>query len=291
MTVGGAGHSAGLPAPDPASAVIRHRAAVLGDPVEHSRSPVLHNAGYAAVGLTDWEYGRIRCTAEELPGLIASADASYAGFSVTMPGKFAALDVADDATDRARAIGSANTLVRVGSGWRADNTDCDGVAGALRELGADDLAGGRAVLVGAGGTARPALWALAGAGITRVSVVARSRRVDVLRPLAAQLGLGFTWVPFTAPNLADVAGSADVLVSTVPSVALQGHAGQLARAPKVLDVIYDPWPTPLVEAARRNGHPALGGLTMLLHQALGQFEQFTGEPAPVAAMRGALFGG
>lgn len=112
---------------------IAHRAAVLGDPVEHSRSPILHNAGYAALGLEDWEYGRFRCAAEDLPGIVGGADASYAGFSVTMPGKFAALDFADEATDRARAIGSANTLVRVGEGWRADNTDCDGVTGADRK--------------------------------------------------------------------------------------------------------------------------------------------------------------
>ena len=267
---------------------IRHRAAVLGDPVEHSLSPVLHNAGYAAVGATDWEYGRFRCTADDLPRIVGESDPSYAGFSVTMPGKFAALEFADDATERARAIGSANTLVRVGESWRADNTDCDGVTGALRELDAHRLSGTRAVLVGAGGTARPALWALARAGVRQVSVVARSERVYALEPLAAQLGVGFTWVPFTAPNLADVAGSAEVLVSTVPSAALEGFAGQLARAPRILDVIYDPWPTPLVAAAERNGHAVVGGLSMLLHQALGQFEQFTGRPAPEAAMREAL---
>ncbi|HHU44776.1 MAG TPA: shikimate dehydrogenase, partial [Actinomycetales bacterium] len=113
--------------------MIRHRAAVLGDPVEHSLSPAIHNAGYAAAGLDDWEYGRFRCTAEDLPGIVGGADDSYAGFSVTMPGKFAALEFADAATDRAKAIGSANTLVRVDGGWRADNTDCDGVTGALRE--------------------------------------------------------------------------------------------------------------------------------------------------------------
>lgn len=270
---------------------IAHRAAVLGDPVEHSRSPILHNAGYAALGLEDWEYGRFRCAAEDLPGIVGGADVSYAGFSVTMPGKFAALSFADEATDRARAIGSANTLVRTADGWRADNTDCDGVTGALRELGAHRLPDGRAVLVGAGGTARPALWALAKTGVRHVSAVARSERVYALEPLAAQLGVGFTWVPFTAPNLADVAGAADVLVSTVPSEALEGYAGPLARAPRILDVIYDPWPTPLVRATECNGHAALGGLTMLLHQALGQFEQFTGRPAPETAMREALFPG
>ena len=105
----------------------RHQAAVLGKPIAHSLSPLLHNAGYRALGLTQWEYTRIECDEHELPQVVASADASFRGFSVTMPGKFAALAVATDRTDRAQLIGSANTLVRSGDGWRAANTDCAGV--------------------------------------------------------------------------------------------------------------------------------------------------------------------
>ena len=90
--------------------VPEYRAAVLGSPIEHSLSPVLHSAGYAAAGLDGWHYERIECTAEQLPEIVGSADASYRGFSVTMPGKFAALEFADEVTERARAIGSANTL-------------------------------------------------------------------------------------------------------------------------------------------------------------------------------------
>ena len=91
----------------------RHQAAVLGKPIAHSLSPLLHNAGYRALGLTQWEYTRIECDEHELPQVVAGADASFRGFSVTMPGKFAALAVATDRTDRARLIGSANTLVGV----------------------------------------------------------------------------------------------------------------------------------------------------------------------------------
>lgn len=269
--------------------VINHRAAVLGDPIDHSQSPLLHNAGYAAAGLTDWEYGRFQCTADQLPDLVRNADSSYAGFSVTMPGKFAALEMADTATERARHIGSANTLVRTDHGWHADNTDCDGVTGALKEIGVTALPRGRALLVGAGGTARPALWSLAQLGARHVTVVARSERVYALEPLAAALGIEFTWVKFDVPNLLDIAGAADVCVSTVPSAALEGVNGYLARCPKILDVIYDPWPTPLVAAAERARHAAIGGKTMLLHQAFGQFEQFTGVAAPQEAMRTALF--
>ena len=139
----------------------RHQAAVLGKPIAHSLSPLLHNAGYRALGLTQWEYTRIECDEHELPQVVAGADASFRGFSVTMPGKFAALAVATDRTDRARLIGSANTLVRSGDGWRADNTDCDGVTGAIRTLfDTPSPQLGTAVIIGAGGTARPALWRL-----------------------------------------------------------------------------------------------------------------------------------
>lgn len=268
----------------------RHRAAVLGDPIAHSKSPALHTAGYRAAGLDGWGYTAIRCTAEELPGVVSSAGEEFAGFSVTMPGKFAALEFADEATDRARLVGSANTLVRTGAGWRADNTDCDGVVGALDELGLPHREDGRAIVVGAGGTSRPAMWALAQRGVRHLDVIARSERVYAIEPLAAALGMEFTWVTFDDPRLPEIADSVDVLVSTVPSAALEGVATYLARAPRVLDVIYDPWPTPLISAAEAAGHPAIGGLTMLLHQGTAQFEQFTGHPAPVDAMRAALFG-
>ncbi|MBV7295375.1 shikimate dehydrogenase [Corynebacterium sp. TAE3-ERU12] len=267
----------------------RHLAAVMGDPVAHSKSPALHNAGYAALGLADWHYLPIQCNAEQLADVVGGADERFAGFSVTMPGKFAALDYADEVSDRARAIGSANTLVRLdGNRWRADNTDCEGVSGALRELGLSEARRGRGIIVGNGGTARPAMWALHQLGVRHVNIVARSERAYDLAPLAAQLGMEFTWVRLDAPNLADIAAAADVLVSTVPAAAVEGVAGQLARAPMILDAIYDPWPTPLVSAARRVDTPAVGGLTMLLHQALSQFEQFTGHTAPREAMRAAI---
>ena len=268
--------------------LIRHRAAVLGDPIEHSLSPAIHNAGYRAAGLSDWHYGRIRTSAAELPGIVSGADRSFAGFSVTMPGKFAALDFADTSSERARLIGSANTLVRRGDSWFADNTDADGIAGALDEVGFTTSATGRAVVVGAGGTARPALWALAQRGVRHLTVVARSERALQLEPLAAALGLEFQWVAFDVPNLMDIAGACDVLISTVPAAALESYNAQLARAPRVVDVIYDPWPTALVDASRRAGGHAVGGLTMLLHQAVRQFELFTGVPADVEAMRAAL---
>ena len=266
---------------------VRHRAAVLGSPIEHSRSPILHNAGYEALGMDDWEYTRIECTAEELPAVVGGAGEEFAGFSVTMPAKFAALDFADEATDRARQIGSANTLLRTESGWRADNTDCDGITGALEELlGGRFGQARRALVVGGGGTARPALWALAQAGVTDITVINRSDRGAELAPLLHPLGVAFRFAGFDS-DLAAAARQADVIVSTVPSVAVEGREQDLAHAP-ILDVIYEPRPTPLTVAAAANGYLTVDGHVMLAHQAYGQFEQFTGRPAPREAMGRAL---
>ncbi|MGW4356685.1 hypothetical protein ACWELJ_31840, partial [Nocardia sp. NPDC004582] len=107
----------------------KRRAAVLGSPIAHSRSPQLHLAAYRALGL-DWSYERIECTGEQLPGLVDGLGPEWVGLSVTMPGKVAALGYADERTERAELVGSANTLVRTDSGWRADCTDVDGVRGA-----------------------------------------------------------------------------------------------------------------------------------------------------------------
>ena len=115
---------------------------------------------YAALGLEDWEYEKIEVT--DLPAFLTSAGEDYRGFSVTMPLKFDALACADNVSERAQLIGSANTLVRTDDGWRADNTDTEGVLGALEELGVE---GSSALLIGAGGTARPVLWGLAQRGV------------------------------------------------------------------------------------------------------------------------------
>lgn len=265
---------------------VTRRAAVLGSPIEHSLSPILHEAGYAALGLDEWDYTRIECTGEQLPGLVGSIDDSYVGFSVTMPGKFAALDFADEVTERARLIGSANTLVRTAAGWRADNTDCDGVAGALDELLGAEATPDHCLVIGGGGTARPALWTLAQRGVRRVTVVNRSDRRAELEPLACSHGASFELVGYEE-DLEDLASEVDVIVSTVPSASLEGREPELAHAP-VLDVIYDPWPTPLVAQAAANGYRTVGGHVMLAYQSFGQFEQFTGYAAPRAAMREAL---
>lgn len=155
------------------SDVVR-KAAVLGRPVAHSLSPVLHEAAFRALGLTGWTYEQIETGAEELPALVDGLGPEWVGLSVTMPGKRAALDHATEVTDRAAAVGAANTLVRVPGGWLADCTDVDGVTGALRAGGGyTPSPGDRAVVLGAGGTAAAAVVGLAALGVTVVSLVVR----------------------------------------------------------------------------------------------------------------------
>lgn len=267
------------------TAINSGKAAVLGQPVDHSLSPVLHNAGYAAAGLSGWSYERIECDGEQLPDLVGNSADEFKGFSVTMPGKFAALEFADTVTERARAIGSANTLGRDGNGWRADNTDCEGISGALDELVGKQTAIGHALVIGGGGTARPALWSLAQRGVDKVTVLNRSDRSAELLPLLD--GVETEFVDFES-DLEPLALSVDMMISTVPSAALAGREKELGHAP-LLDVIYNPWPTPLATRAASNGHLTVGGLVMLACQSYSQFEQFTGVEAPREAMREALF--
>ena len=262
------------------------KAAVLGSPVAHSRSPQLHLAAYRALGLDDWTYDRIECTEDELPSLISGFGPEWVGVSVTMPGKFAALRFAGERTERADLVGSANTLVRTDRGWRADNTDVDGVAGALGRRGGLR----RAIVLGSGGTAPAAVVALAGLGVTDIAVAARNPEAAArLVDLGSRLGAATSFCDLTRPGeLDDLAARADVVVSTIPADAAARYAPALAAVPLLLDAIYDPWPTPLASAVSARGGEVISGLQMLLHQAFSQVEQFTGRPAPRQQMADAL---
>ena len=263
---------------------------MLGRPVDHSLSPVLHSAGYAALGLP-WTFTKIECDAAALPELVSGLGPEWAGLAVTMPGKRAALSFAAEATDRARAVGAANTLIPLGDGgWRADCTDVDGVIGALTgAAGFTPVPGATAVVLGAGGTAAAALAALADLAILDVTLVVRdpARATDAL-DTAERAGLRLDLRRWDTADLGKLAADAAVLISTVPAEAVAPEAGRLAGAACILDVIYHPWPTPLADAVARQGGRLATGLDMLLHQAFRQFEHITGRPAPRAAMRQAL---
>ncbi|MDQ2706367.1 MAG: shikimate dehydrogenase [Actinomycetota bacterium] len=264
------------------------RAAVLGSPVRHSRSPNLHRAAYAALGLDTWRYDAIECDEAALPGLVDGLGAEWVGLSVTMPGKRAALARADTATERAVAVGAANTLVRLpDGGWRCDCTDIDGVSGAIAAAGWTGPESGRALVLGAGATASAAVAGLAHLGLRAVELMVRDpARVGATRAVAERFGLTVEvrrWDP-------EVPGArrCDVLVSTVPAGVSDDCAAAVARAGLVLDVVYAPWPTPVARAVAAAGGRLVTGLDMLLHQAFGQVEQFTGRPAPRVEMAAAL---
>jgi shikimate dehydrogenase len=259
------------------------KAGILGSPVAHSRSPQLHLAAYRALGLHDWTYERIECGADELPAVVGGFGPHWVGVSVTMPGKFAALRFADEHTDRADLVGSANTLVRTPRGWRADNTDIDGVAGAL------GAASGRALVCGSGGTAPAAVVALAQLAVDGITVVARNpEKAARLVQLGTRVGVATRFCRLDSSGLADEVAAGQVLVSSIPADAASRYAEMFAAVPVLLDAVYDPWPTPLAAAVAAAGGRVIGGLQMLLHQAFAQVEQFTGLPAPREAMACAL---
>ncbi|WP_238597031.1 shikimate dehydrogenase [Corynebacterium heidelbergense] len=260
------------------------RCAVLGRPVEHSQSPLIHRRGYEVAGV-DMLYTRVEAgEAREFRQLLGSGDPLIRGFSVTMPGKSIALDLADAATARAQAIGAANTLVHREDGtWLADNTDVDGVTACLAFLqhkGSMTPAGSQAVVVGNGGTARPAVAALAAAGVRGVTVAARSERALNLQALALECGLSFDWVRLDSPDLVRRCAEASVVVSTIPDAAAAQYAASFTRAAGIVDVIYDPYPTALMRAAEERSIPYADGLRMLAGQAEEQFRLFTGVAAP-----------
>jgi len=264
--------------------VLTRRAAVLGKPITHSLSPVIHNAGYQVLGLK-FSYTAIECDSPELAGLVEGLGEEWAGLSLTMPLKEVALTVAGSASEVATAIGAANTLVRKETGWHADNTDVSGMVMALREAGVVKPAS--MAILGAGGTARAALGAAARLGTKRVVLFARRREVMAeLEPVAEALRLSLSYMGFSG---AGRSAMHDVVISTVPRGVADSLKPEWRPGTVVFDVVYDPWPTPFAQRAQENGCHIVSGLELLLDQALGQFEMFTGESAPAAAMREALF--
>lgn len=279
------------------------RAAVLGHPIAHSLSPVLHRAAYAVLGL-DWGYDAVDVTEEGLPAFVTSLDASWAGLSLTMPLKQAVLPLLDHVEPLAAVVGAVNTVVVQRGGARPTlvgaNTDVHGIAAALTEGGATrgttpvGAPVATAVVLGAGATAASTLAALAQLGITTSTVLARSvGRAGATMRAATRMGVEAT-VRTMAPleRTVEALARADVVVSTLPPGAADEVAALLERVGAVhgvlLDCAYTPRPTALVAAWRAAGGSAVTGERMLLHQAGEQVRLMTGSPAPLAAMDDAL---
>lgn len=255
---------------------------VVGDPVEHSLSPVLHRAGYRALGI-DASYDAVRVPGGTLAGYLDSLSDRWRGLSVTAPLKREALELAARATDRAVLAGGANTLLRSDEGWLADNTDLPGAMAAVRERHDGVLT--TATIVGAGATAASTGLALAGLGVSTVRLLARdpARAADTVAALERHSGLVVDVVPMAA---AAVVG--EIVVSTVPATAQDDAlVAATATAEVLFEVVYDPWPTPLAAAARARHQTLVSGLDLLVHQAVLQFRQFTGHDGPLDVMRAA----
>jgi shikimate dehydrogenase len=261
------------------------RCGVAGSPIAHSLSPVLHRAAYAHLGL-DWEYQRYEVGEAGLAAFVAGLDGTWRGLSLTMPLKHEAVRLATEVSDLARQVGAANTLALAPGRVYADNTDVPGLAAALRERGVERVAW--ATVLGGGATAASAVAALAGV-TSRIEVVVRDpARASGVRQVADAVGVACTFVPWRD---ADSALAAPLVVATTPKGAADALAARVPDVPGVLfDVLYDPWPTPLAAAWAAAGGTVLGGLDLLVHQAVLQVELMTGATVPVEVLRRALPG-
>lgn len=270
------------------------RAAVIGQPVSHSLSPLLHTTAYRGLGL-DWCYEAREVGPGQLAAFAAELDDSWAGLSVTMPLKPEAVAVADAVDPLAAALGVANTLVRLPSGvLTAFNTDVGGIAAALREVAGERWRPQRSLILGNRATACSALAALGELGCTGHSVAARRHGGPGSTALVAHaLGVEHRPVLWRATDaLVAAVAAADVVVSTLPAGVADALAPLLAahrRADAVLlDVVYHPWPGALNAAWQASGGTVVPGWLMLLHQAVAQVRLFTGRQPDVEAMRQAL---
>ncbi|GAA0292646.1 shikimate dehydrogenase [Streptomyces polychromogenes] len=264
----------------------RTRAAVLGSPIEHSLSPVLHRAAYRELGLGDWSYDRFEIDEASLPGFVADLGPEWAGFSLTMPLKRAVIPLLDEISDTAASVEAVNTLVLTEDGRRVgDNTDIPGIVAALHERGVDEVPA--AAVLGAGATASSALAALARICTGEITAYVRSEaRADEMRGWGERLGVDVRTADWSR---AAEALHAPLVIATTPAGATDALAAAVPAAPGALfDVLYDPWPTALAAAWSGRGGTLLGGLDLLVHQAVLQVELMTGRaPGPLAAMRAA----
>jgi shikimate dehydrogenase len=258
------------------------KAAVLGKPISHSLSPVLHNAAYSTLGLSH-EYSAIEVSKEELGVFLAEHDSDWLGVSLTMPLKEVAFEFADSVDEVAKMSGSINTLV-FREGIQAFNTDVIGIVDAVKEFNSEIISTG--VIFGSGATARSALIALAQLGAARVNCVARNQTdVDKMIELANAIGVELVHADLEDSDWM----SADLVVNTTPVGVLDEVAPEVfSPSGLLLDVVYNPWPTQLAASWAVTGGSIVSGLSMLLHQAGQQVLLMTGEPAPIPQMREAL---
>jgi shikimate dehydrogenase len=245
---------------------------VLGSPIAHSLSPVLHRAAYAELGL-DWSYEPLEVTEETLPGFLDGLGDAWRGLSLTMPLKRAVVPLLDALSERAEQAQAANTVVLEAGRRTGHNTDVPGAVAAIRERSERPL--DRALILGGGATAASTLLALGDLGCREVTLLVRdeSRAAATVVTAARHPARPAVSVRRIGAEVHD----ADILVSTIPASAQDAEVTSLAeRVPLVFDVVYDPWPTPLAGAAQRSGATLVSGFDLLVHQAALQVELMTG---------------
>ncbi|MEU0251663.1 shikimate dehydrogenase [Streptomyces sp. NPDC006184] len=267
-----------------ARAVDDRRAAVLGSPIAHSLSPVLHRAAYDALGLTGWSYDSFEVDEAALPGFLDRLGPEWAGLSLTMPLKRAVMPLLDEVSETAASVDAVNTVVFAEDGRRiGDNTDIPGMVAALREHGIEQV--DSAAILGAGATASSALAALARVCTGEVVAYVRSAaRAAEMRQWGERLD-----VEVRTADWADAAEAlrAPLVIATTPAGTTDALAAAVPERPATLfDVLYEPWPTELAARWSMFGGAVVSGLDLLVHQAVLQVERMTGRaPAPVEAMR------
>ncbi|MFH9074886.1 shikimate dehydrogenase [Streptomyces alboflavus] len=260
------------------------RAAVLGSPIAHSLSPVLHRAAYAELGLGDWSYDRFEVDEEALPGFFEQLGPEWAGLSLTMPLKRAVIPLLDSVSGTAASVEAVNTVVRTGDGrLTGDNTDIPGMIAALRERGIEQVES--AAILGAGATASSALAALARICTGEVVAYVRSEaRAAEMRQWGERLDVEVRTADWAD---AERALHAPLVIATTPAGTTDALSHAVPERPTTLfDVLYDPWPTTLAARWSAYGGAVVSGLDLLVHQAVLQVEQMTGRtPGPLDVMR------
>lgn len=269
-------------------------AAVIGSPIEHSLSPVIHRAAWAQLGIDGWEYHRLEQDTDSLPGFIAGLGADCAGLSVTMPCKQAVMPLLDVIDPLASAVGAVNTVVPSSGVLAGFNTDVTGIASAVRR--ACSMAGcsapSSALVLGARATASSALAALGELGITSSTVAARRfGGPGSVVAAASRLGVTIEQVLWSDAEAVDrAASSADVVISTLPASAADPLAERLRvrEGQILLDVVYSPRDTALRRAFENAGGVVAEGTDMLIFQAGAQVQLMTGRSPDTGVMREAL---
>jgi len=261
---------------------------VLGDPVDHSLSPVIQNAAFLESGV-DGVYVALRCDADAMVGLMSGLGRAGGGGNVTLPHKEKAASVLDKASEAVRRTGACNTFWGEDGKLCGDNTDVEGFGRALQHFIGGAAAGYRVLLLGGGGAARAALLSLVDAEAEDVLIL--NRTVERARAVARRIGGDRVRVAESLSEVDD--GDFDLVVNTTrlgldSDDELPLDLERLSRAGAVMDLVYGPGTTPFAEASKRLGIPAVDGREMLIHQGAVSFERWWGETAPIDTMRLAL---